>query len=359
MKRDPIKTARNNKIKELTFELYSMRDAVLKESGFNNIQSLHGTLGGKNHRFINLHNDVIVSPEMYLEKWVTGFFKELNCSSPEHDVVLMEKHLSAQPLTRAYLKLFLTRTFLREYESLSKVRPEIHESEFWIGQNHEEYGLFVSPRFKDGKWENDKSEIRRLDIQYWSIGHVLRTGLVIPDKNEVIMFKNIEDYLLFFKNVLVRPQKSSHQMKIADLYSQYVQKLPNPNEALLLIPELRYGGKSAKHEHRLDYCIIDIQNHAKIGFELSPASTHIHIEKISDKTQKTVNEEISDKFEKEANKLKDFFKGYGIYTLIYTGKSLEEPEMIFKDMKRYITSQVSTLTCPESELVYNFFKSSN
>ena len=40
-----------------------------------------------------------------------------------------------------YTILFLERTYLRNYEALSKVRPSIEEAEIWIGQenDHMEY----------------------------------------------------------------------------------------------------------------------------------------------------------------------------------------------------------------------------
>ncbi len=39
-----------------------------------------------------------------------------------------------------------------------------------------------SPRFANGQCENDKSEIRHFPHRYFSIGHVLATGLVIPGR---------------------------------------------------------------------------------------------------------------------------------------------------------------------------------
>ena len=88
-----------------------------------------------------------------------------------------------------YMYLFHERTFWRNYEDHVKQRPS--ETELWIGQNNVNYGLFVSPRFSNGRWEYDRSEIRKFKKKYWSIGHVLETGLVIPQKNKQIKFSNI------------------------------------------------------------------------------------------------------------------------------------------------------------------------
>ncbi|MCW8449903.1 hypothetical protein [Legionella quinlivanii] len=195
------------------------------------------------------------------------------------------QNLSSSEISKKYLYIFFLRTYLREYENLSKCRPDTEEAIIWIGQNHADYGLLVTPRFRDGSWVNDNSEIRRFRKRYWSIGHILETGLVIPNKNDVFHFKTIEEYLKFFEHVLVRNTASTYQKRIATLYSQYVQASHNPEDTLLLIPEFRYGGMSSKHEYRLDFCIIDIESNNKIGFELSPWSTHGQLTGTKNKTQ--------------------------------------------------------------------------
>ncbi|CDZ77816.1 hypothetical protein BN59_02106 [Legionella massiliensis] len=35
----------------------------------------------------------------------------------------------------------------------------------------------VTPKFRNGSWVNGNSEIRRFRKRYWSIGHILQTGL--------------------------------------------------------------------------------------------------------------------------------------------------------------------------------------
>ncbi len=121
--------------------------------------------------------------------------------------------------------LFHKRTFWLNFEDHVKQKPS--ETELWIGQNNANYGLFVSPRFSNGRWENDKSEIHKFKKKYWSIGHVLKTGLVIPLKNKQIKFSNLTEFLDFYCNVFVRQTGSTHQMKIAELYSEYVKSQKN------------------------------------------------------------------------------------------------------------------------------------
>ncbi len=236
-----------------------------------------------------------------------------------------------------WFRLFLTRTYLRNYDALTRKRPEVEDAEIWIGQENASYGLLVTPRFKNGAWENDKSEIRHFRPNYWTIGHVLQTGFVIPDEDDRIEFASVDHYLTFFRQTLVRNSGSKHEMEIAKRYCTFVQESENPLEVPLLIPELRYGGKVARHEYRLDFTIIDPFTLSKVGFELSPWSTHGRLERTKDKTQKQINEEAQENFEKEMRKLKAYFRKRGIPIIVYTDTDLRDPDAIFANMVEYLT----------------------
>src|SRR3546814_6681425 len=94
-----------------------------------------------------------------------------------------------------WLKLCREHTYRRKYDAVSKKRQGVEEAEIWICQRNAAYGIFVTPRFKSGVWENDKSEIRHFKPKYWTVGHILETGFVIPDENERITFNDVEQYL--------------------------------------------------------------------------------------------------------------------------------------------------------------------
>ena len=113
---------------------------------------------------------------------------------------------------RDYLYLFLQRTFLRNIDAYTKARPKTEESEIWIGQNNANYGILITPRFNGTNWENDKSEIRHFKKKYWSIGHILETGLLVPYSKSKFEFDTIEKYLNFFKNVIVRNSGSQFEV---------------------------------------------------------------------------------------------------------------------------------------------------
>lgn len=340
-KRDPAKTLRNRQIAKLTDEINELLDEVLDLTGYQNELSLNATYGGKYAEYIDIRNEVIDTPEQFVALYLQGFLRTLEglgisarSGNRYYDAYA---HVRKHKKVLKWLKLFLTRTYLRKYDALSKKRPGVEEAEIWIGQRNAAYGIFVTPRFKNGVWENDKSEIRHFKPKYWTVGHILETGFVIPDENERITFNDVEQYLSFFHNTLVRNSGSAHELAIAKLYCKFVRESPVPEDVPLLIPELRYGGKDVKHEHRLDFTVIDPYTLSKVGFELSPWSTHGLLSGIKGKTQKAINEEAQANFEREMSKLKAYFRKRGIPVIVYTDKDLQDYSKIFSDIEDYLT----------------------
>lgn len=338
---DPAKTLRNRKIAELADQISELKDDVLAITGYRNEHSLNATYGGKYAEYIDIKNEVIDSPEQFIALYVRGFLSVLEdlgaAARPGNTYFDAHSHIKKSNKVLRWLKLFLARTYLRNYDALTRKRPEVEEAEIWIGQENASYGLFVTPRFKNGAWENDKSEIRHFKANYWTIGHVLQTGFVIPDEDDRIEFTSVEQYLKFFRQTLVRNSGSKHEMEIAKRYCTFVQGSERPLDVPLLIPELRYGGKVARHEYRLDFTIIDPFSLPKVGFELSPWSTHGRLERTKDKTPKQINEEAQANFEKEMRKLKAYFRKRGIPIIVYTDTDLCDPDAIFADMAEYLT----------------------
>jgi hypothetical protein len=337
--RDPAKTALNKKIAGMTETLKASEEHVRAALGESTVLALHGRIGGKNAEFIDIKNEVISSSEEYAALWIRGFLQVLEERRPlykgdtYYDLYLAMKKDKA---VEEYILTFQKRTYLRHCDALSRVRPRVEDAEIWIGQKHASYGLLVTPRFAKGKWENDKSEIRKFPQDYWTIGHVLATGLVVPDEPDKIEFPSVKAYLTFFKNTLVRASGSVHERALADRYVKYVLAQADPMKVPLLIPEFRYGGLASKHKYRLDFTIIDPYSMQKIGFELSPWSSHGELTGTKGKTQKELNAEALANFEKEMTKHKDYFRKHGVYALIYTDSDLADPDKLFDEIKRYL-----------------------
>jgi hypothetical protein len=331
---------RSSRVAEITRELKRLLPDVLAVTGIQNESSLHAKFGGKNDLFLDIKHEVITSPEHFISLWLQGFMRHLEKLGPAKRYsaeYVNFRLMKAHEVLRKYVFLFLERTYLRNYDALSKVRSTPEEATIWIGQERASYGLLVTPKFKDGNWENDRSEIRHFKPKYWTIGHVLETGLVVPFKpGEFIKFSDVNQYLMFFKHALVRLSGSRYEMGIAERYCRFVTESPEPEDVPLLIPEFRYGGIKRDHEYRLDFCVIDPFKLSKVGFELSPWSTHGKLTGTRVKTQAEVNEIARGNFEKEMAKLKSFFREYGIVVLVFTDSDLKDLDSVFEQIKNFL-----------------------
>jgi hypothetical protein len=345
-KRDPDKTARNVIIAGIKEKLRALLPQVLKDTGYESEASLNATIGSKHDNFFDLKHDVVPSHEQFIMHWLNGFAE---AAKTQYSCGDMMKHLKKSKAFKEYLLLFLKRSYLKHYDELAKERPHVSEAILWIGQTNANYGLAVTPRFADGQWENDKSEIRAFKNGYWTIGHVMETGLVIPGKNKVFEFGDIDQYLLFFTDTLVRNSGSPHEYQIAELYAEFVQAHDDPLSVPLLIPEYRYGGLEKKHQYRLDFLIINPYTMDKVGFELSPWSTHGYLHKTKGLTQAEINEMAKDNFEKEMEKHRMFFQMRNIYAIIYTDKNL-------KDKRKLFDEDIAPLLLPEKPTSYVSFR---
>lgn len=329
-KRDPEKSARNRIIAKLKDELRALLPDVLEQTGVGSEASLNAKIGSKHDEFFDLKNEVIASQDEFTNKWLRGL-KAAGATFGKDAHTWIIENAKSSPAFKKYLLLFLKRSYLKHFDELSRNRPEPASSIIWIGQENANYGLLVTPRFKDGAWENDKSEIRKFGSAYWTIGHVLETGLVIPGKPKVFKFNDLEQYLLFFTDTLVRNSGSGYEYAIAEQYADFVRDSDKPLNVPLMIPEFRYKGLEKKHKYRLDFLIINPFTMNKYGIELSPWSSHGYLSKTKGLTQKQINEIAQNNFEKETKKLRDYFKTHGIYTLIYTDEQLADCKALFNN----------------------------
>jgi len=322
--------------------LTKMFPEVEKITGYTKL-SLNAQLGGKNAEFLDIKNDVIASQDEFVTLWMRGMMNALDTLGKykeKSNVYKLHQFMVNHEVVRNYALTFLERLYLRNYDALSKKRPTDEEAIMWIGQENASYGILITPTFRNENWENDKSEIRHFKQPYWTIAHILKTGLVVPyEENEIMTFASVEDYLTFFKNVLVRNSGSIYEKEIAKRYCDFVRSSETPEHVPLLIPEFRYDGIIKKHKYRLDFTIIDPYTLQKYGFELSPWSTHGQLTGVKGKTQIQINAEALANFEKEMTKHKDYFKKHGIFVLIYTDSDLMNIDNVFNDMRKYLVPE--------------------
>lgn len=338
-KRDPLKTQNNKEIEKITEKLRALEPKVFEETGIQDNKSLNGIFGGKHADYIDIKYKHITSPDHYVSLYMRGFkLKAREGGKHRENLVLLRESTSLQE----WLHLFLKRTYLRNIDSLARVRPTLQEASMFLGQNQLTYGLFVTPRKNPntGEWENDKSEIRRLPYRYWSVGHILNAGIVDFQLDKLVPFNGVDSLLNYVAASLVSPEKSIYAHKLFKKYMTFIEDYGDPQNIPFLIPELRYAGLEKQHEYRLDFTIIfpneDDTELRKIGIELSPWSTHGEMTGLTGKSQKEINQLAKKNFEKEMRKRGDYFLRYNIHILTYTDEKLQKIDEVWEEIKRFL-----------------------
>lgn len=323
----------------LTTELVAHQNSVLrkysreKESECS-LQSLHGTIGGKNNQYTDIINFQFSDPREFIAHWVRGFIDYVGESrySPLRNLLKDDEF-------RSYTFTFLERNFYRNIIERTRYKPDQSLWSIWFGSGNLIWGLIIAPAYRSNQWTNDVSEIRRAKYQYWTIGHVMETGLVDPQSEIPIKFAKIDDLVNFYRSVLKRVSNSTYENQFCDLYVEYLMKSKSQLDEPFLIPEFRYLGLEKNHEHRLDFTILNPHTKDLIGIELSPNSTHMAISGIKDKTQKGINDELSIKWDKEMKKRNKYFSSFNIYTLTFTDENLKDISSCFEEIKKYLSAR--------------------
>lgn len=333
--------ARVRQIKEL---LRKLLPDVLKLTGCAKESEINAKIGSRYDRFVGVRRESIGSPDEFASAYLDAL-RDVVLSTPiqsrsDNRCCDLATWYQDSKVFREYIDLFLERSFLKSHREYSRVKPATTEDHLWIGQNDAEFGLFVVPRFSDSKheWENDQSEIRKFKPKYFTIGHVLESGLVVPGMSRRRKFETSENYLDFFLD-FVRQSGSVHQDAVAYKYVEYVTAASRPDKVPLLIPELRYRGRDRKHKYRLDFCVIDPYSMQKVGFELSPWSSHGRLTGTGKKTVRVINEEAKANFEKEIAKCEAYFRRYGIHVRIFSDSDLADSQSVFDQIATYLTPE--------------------
>jgi len=319
------------RINELNSNLYQMRDYIVLKLCLDNVLSLNANIGYRYNSYINVKQDTIKTVDEFKGLWYEGFKKEVLASQAIPEEKRHNKHNFCLRLLKAfkedigvrqYVEFYLERSFLKNYLEYSRVKPPLNEI-LWIGDNSNILGIPIVPILRNGNWENDKSEVRKLNCEYWSIGHVLKSGLVYPFENKTEHFYSVDEYLDFFK-IFVNSQSSvsMYENKIAAKYCEFVKQKDFDAQKLipLLIPQFRYGGTEKKHKYRIDFMIVNPFTQKKYAIEISPYSTH-------NKKQQ---------FIRDSEKINSFVAKYDMTFLEFTDNHLKSINSLFDCISIYL-----------------------
>lgn len=334
IKRTPEEQEIFEYIKRLNVELGNMRDAVLARASQLlgedvSVGSLHGKIGGKNNIYTNVADDYFPDVKTFQSRWAQGMLDEYRKSTypcAVWDIILLYQ----DDLVREYILLYQERNYYSHIEERQRQKPDRNLWEVWFGDQIV-WGLFIAPALlPDGSWRVDHSEIRRAQYEFWTIGHIASVGgFINAQTNQLYRLNSPDDFLNFYQNIVFSLSRSQYEKAICERYISYLQHSANPLAEPFLIPELRYEGKDKQHRYRLDFTILNPYTFEYTGFELSPSSTHMHVEKVAGKTQTAMNKELSEQWQRECSKRREYYSRYGINTITFADKDLKDIDSCF------------------------------
>jgi hypothetical protein len=336
-RRTPEEQALHELDLELTEQLERLQPVVLAKSAgprgrLASVQSLHGLIGGKNNTFVDSVRTRFSDPEDFFAQWIRGLLDRVHNSEAARRLV---EHLK-DPTFLVYTQTFLTRNFYRNLLERTRAKPSEQLWSLWFGANPLVWGLIIAPALRGGQWTNDVSEVRRASYKYWTVGHVMATGLIDPSATSPILFSDLSGLLAFYASILSRVSRSPYEKEIARRYAEYLEASPNPLDEPFLVPELRYAGAEVKHKYRLDYAILNSHVMEFVGFELSPASTHMAVSGTKSRTQADVNRELAENWAGEMRKRNDYFAQFGITTITFADPDLANIGACFGQIKHHL-----------------------
>lgn len=196
------------KEEEISERLKIMRDEALQRFEVINwpssLHKMHAHIGRNNNTFVDSVRMQFQSPEDFIARWIEGlkdeviknseaFARRRRFSDNKRTVEIIPEMLQDDFL-KEYTYLFLERNFYRNFVERIRAKPEECLWQLWFGPGNLSWGLFISPAHRRGKWTNDKSQMRREQYHYWTIGHVMETGLIVPDSDKPMKFHSVESF---------------------------------------------------------------------------------------------------------------------------------------------------------------------
>lgn len=323
---------------ELDEKIKALRETVLKLTSIEKVESLNAYISGKLQNYLDVLHKTYGNSDEFIAAWFRGFREDIEAIMLIETEQRKEKDIRKIRLFNAmkndedvinFVKCTLERSYLKKYEKYSRSKPP--ESDIlWIGDNSrilgiglvvqaDKYRIYEGLNFT-GKyrteWSNDRSETFKLNADYWTIGHILISGIIDYYKNEVIHFNTVEEYLDFFLGFVINQNSFSNlEYQLAKCYCDYVKRNDAPLKIPLLIPQFRYGGLERKHKYRLDFMVIHPFNHRKYGIEISPYAIHRY----------------KDIYEHDIDKQNDFVAKYNIIPIKYSDHHLQDIENLFAE----------------------------
>lgn len=338
---------------ELQPHIYNLYCQLIEENKIKfytkSIQGFHGAIGSKNDKFAKLKISQFNNPQEYVTAWLQGYQQNLS----ERKIKESKTGISYPPTALdllfhnesfiSYLLLYLQRNFYIHYQE--RTRKKVSEFNYVVhfGDNKHLKSLYVSPSkvkqnlstTSGSNWQNKMSEVLKVDFEYFSIGHLLKTGIII-DRNKLETFNSFDDILSFYEKLYENAHPANERPFIR-LYINYILDVAQTDtqqllDTPLLIPEFRYKEDAYQHEYRIDFLIINCTQDEYCGIELSPTSTHVH------------EKNIKNDWNKETIKSTKFVEKYHLTPYCFADNELSDISNCFNRIKKYLIPSPSKTT---------------
>jgi hypothetical protein len=328
---------------ELTTEIRLKQDYILEKLRVRlnqesySFQRFNGLFGGKNNVYVDSVRTQFSDFNDFYSQWLKGLFDQYEKRSkfgshPNHNARLLKDND-----VEKFVRLFLERNFYRNLKARTRLKPNEQLWSIWFGYKVI-FGLLIAPAFEESQWVIDKSEIRRADYEYWTIGHIFKVGLIDNALSKTFNIKNLEQFESTYLSVLKKLSNSNYEKEIYDRYVEYLHNSKDLESEPFLIPEVRYLGLEHKHKYRLDFTVLNPHTYQYTGFEISPSSSHMNVSGYREK-QKDVNKELSEKWYQEMKKRNDYFESFEITIITFTEQMLEDFDSCWNIIKERLEAR--------------------
>lgn len=339
---------------DLTNEIRARQDHIIEKLrirlnyDYYSFQRFNGLFGGKNNTYVDSVMTQFTDFNDFYGQWLKGVINQYEQrlkygSQDNHNAILMKDSELEE-----FVRLFLERNFYRNLRARTRLKPDEQLWSVWFGYNVV-FGLLIAPKYTDEKWVIDKSEIRRANYEYWTIGHVFHEGLIDNSRSKPFIIKSLDQFESIYLSIFKQLSNSKYEKQICERYIEYLKSSNNVLSEPFLIPEVRYAGLEKQHKYRLDYTILNQHTQQYIGFEISPSSSHMSVKGYKDK-QLEVNAELSEKWHKEMEKRNEYFALFEITTITFTEKMLEKFDDCWKIIEGVLSARSEEKTSVQDQL---------
>lgn len=267
---------------ELTKEIRFRQDYILEKLRVRlnqesySFQRFNGLFGGKNNTYVDSVRTQFSDFNDFYSQWLKGLIDQYErrvvwWPQPNHNAQLLK-----DSEIESFVRLFLERNFYRNLKERTRLKPNEQLWSIWFGYKVV-FGLLIAPKYTDSQWIIDKSEIRRANYEYWTIGHIFNEGLIDNEYTKTLKIKNLEQFEGIYLSILKKLSSSVYEKEVYDRYMEYLFNSEDIESEPFLIPEVRYAGLEFKHKYRLDFTILNPHTYQYTGFEISPSSSHMSV----------------------------------------------------------------------------------